>query len=95
MKFTDVDLRKAVCAAATPNAARRLAKRNRRRMREDWDKLKQTYMTRGIYRKCRTSTDAAAALLATGERRIIETSQYDYYCRANLFTPRRPTATTG
>ena len=36
-------------------------------------------MTRGVYRKCRTSDDAATALLGTGERRIIETSQYDYY----------------
>ncbi len=79
MKFTDVDLRKTICAADTPNAARRVATRNKRRIRDDWNKLRETYMTRGIYRKCRTSKNAAAALLGTGERRIIETSQYDYY----------------
>ena len=79
MKFTDADLRKAICAAESPNAARRLAKRNRRRIRGDWNRLRETYMTRGVYRKCRTSEDAALALLATGERRIVETSQYDYY----------------
>ena len=79
MKFTDADLRKAICAAESPNAARVLARRNRRRIRNDWNSLRETYMTRGVYRKCRTSEDASTALLATGERRIIETSQYDYY----------------
>lgn len=79
MKFTDTDLRKAICATDTPYAARRLARRNRRRIRDDWKTLQETYMTRGVYRKCRTSEDAAAALLDTGQRRIIETSQYDYY----------------
>ncbi|MCY3818049.1 MAG: NADAR family protein [Gammaproteobacteria bacterium] len=79
MKFTDIDLRRTICAADTPCAARRLARRNRRRIRDDWNALRETYMTRGVYRKCRTSQDAAAALLDTGERRIVETSQYDYY----------------
>ena len=79
MKFTDADLRRAICAADTPYSARRVARRNRRRVRDDWNTLRETYMTRGVYRKCRTSEDAAAALLATGERRILETSQYDYY----------------
>ena len=62
-----------------PSVARRLARRNRRRIRDDWNTLRETYMTRGVYRKCRTSEDAASALLDTGERRIVETSQYDYY----------------
>ena len=79
MKFTDADLRKAICASESPNAARQIAKRNRRRIRNDWNRLRETYMTRGVYRKCRTSEDASTALLATGERRIVETSQYDYY----------------
>ena len=79
MKFMDTDLRKAICGAESPNAARRLARRNRRRIRDDWNRVQQTYMTRGVYRKCRTSEDAAAALLGTGERHIMETSQYDYY----------------
>ena len=79
MKFTDAALRQAICGADTPNAARQLAKRNRRRIRDGWNTLRETYMTRGVYRKCRTSKDAAAALLGTGERRILETSQYDYY----------------
>ena len=36
-------------------------------------------MTRGTYIKCRTHPEVAAALLATGDLLIIETSQYDYY----------------
>ena len=79
MKFTDTDLRKAIRGADSPYAARQLAKRNMRRIRDDWNRVRETYMTRGVYRKCRTSEDAAAALLGTGERHIMETSQYDYY----------------
>jgi hypothetical protein len=36
-------------------------------------------MTRAFYLKCRTHPEAAEALLATGERPILETSQYDYF----------------
>ena len=36
-------------------------------------------MTRGIYIKCRTHTEVADALLATGDQKIVESSQYDYY----------------
>ena len=79
MKFTDADLRKAISAADSPNKARRLAARNKRRIRVGWNQVRETYMTRGVYRKCHTSEFAAAALLGTGDRRIIETSQYDYY----------------
>jgi ribA/ribD-fused uncharacterized protein len=36
-------------------------------------------MTRGIYIKCRTHKEAADALLETGDQKIVESSQYDYY----------------
>ncbi len=36
-------------------------------------------MTRGIYIKCRSHDDVARTLLGTGEKNIIENSQYDYY----------------
>ena len=36
-------------------------------------------MTRAVYIKCRTHEEVAAALLATGDQQIVESSQYDYY----------------
>ena len=36
-------------------------------------------MTRGVYMKTQVHEEVLAALLATGERQIVETSQYDYF----------------
>lgn len=79
MKFEAPELRELIRAAAHPADARKLAQRHRRQIRADWKRIEQTVMTRGVYIKCRRHEDAAARLLATGERRIVETSQYDYY----------------
>ena len=79
MKFTDADVREQVRGSDHPKTAQALGGRYKRRVRKDWDKVKEVYMRRGVYLKCRTHEDASSALLATGERAIIETSQYDYY----------------
>jgi ribA/ribD-fused uncharacterized protein len=36
-------------------------------------------MTRAVYLKCRTHPEVAQQLLQTGQRRLVENSQYDYY----------------
>jgi hypothetical protein len=79
MRFEDPDLREAVRTAAHPRDAEKLAKKSRRRTRRDWKRVRTTVMTRAFYLKCRTHPEAAEALLATGERPILETSQYDYF----------------
>jgi ribA/ribD-fused uncharacterized protein len=79
MKFLAPELRELLLGAAHPADARKLAKRHRRRMRSDWKQIEDTVMTRGVYVKCRTHEDVAAALLTTGDKRILETSQYDYH----------------
>ena len=78
-KFEDEARREEIRLAPHPRECAALAKRHRKRMRKDWKRLKRTVMTRGVYLKVRTHPDAARALLATGERRIVETSQYDYF----------------
>jgi len=78
MKFLAPELRALLLGAAHPATARQLAKQHRRRMRADWKQIEETVMTRGVYVKCRTHEEAATALLATGNDRILETSQYDY-----------------
>ena len=41
--------------------------------------MKETFMTRGVYIKCRAHAEVAEALLETGEQKIMESSQFDYY----------------
>ncbi|MDE0660002.1 MAG: NADAR family protein [Gammaproteobacteria bacterium] len=79
MKFEDVVLREQVRNAPHPAHAAKLARKRRRRIRKGWDEVKEVYMTRGTYAKCRTHQEVADALVATADKTIIETSQYDYY----------------
>jgi ribA/ribD-fused uncharacterized protein len=79
MQYEEADYREKIRNAAHPADATKLGKSKRHSRRRDWDKVKETYMTRAIYIKCRTHPEVAQALLATGDAPIIETSQYDYY----------------
>ncbi|MEW8506805.1 MAG: NADAR family protein [Candidatus Thiodiazotropha sp.] len=79
MKFQPGELRNAIREADHPAKTQKLAGKNRRHIRNDWKKVKETIMTRGIYLKCRTHAEAANALLATKEQKIIENSQFDYF----------------
>ncbi len=78
MKFESPELRELIRLTAHPADARKLANKHRRRIRADWKRIEKTIMTRGVYVKCRSHKDVAQQLLATGDRRIVETSQYDY-----------------
>lgn len=79
MKFDDEETREQIRSASHPNDTVKLASKYKRKIRKDWEKIKSTVMTRGVYIKCRTHQEVADALLQTGDRKIIETSQYDYY----------------
>jgi ribA/ribD-fused uncharacterized protein len=79
MRFADPALREQVRKAPHPADARRIARANRRRVRADWRRIEETVMTRGWWVKCRTHPEVAEALLATGDRPLVETSQYDYH----------------
>jgi ribA/ribD-fused uncharacterized protein len=79
MKYGDEEYREQIRTAAHPADATKLGKSKKHGRRKDWDKVKETFMTRGTYIKCRTHPEVAEALLATGNMQIIETSQYDYY----------------
>ncbi len=63
----------------SPSEARKLGRKNRRKLRRDWHKVRRVVMTRGLYTKCRTYSHIAEALLQTGNRPIIENSLYDYF----------------
>jgi len=79
MKFESDELRKVIRDEDHPAKAETLATKNKKSIRKDWKKVRETYMTRGIYIKCRAHPEIADALLATGEQKIVESTQYDYY----------------
>ncbi len=79
MKFEDADYREQIRTSPHPADAAKLGKSKKHGRRKDWDRLRPTYMTRGLYTKCRSHQEVAQALLDTGEMLIMETSQYDYY----------------
>ncbi|MET0029161.1 MAG: NADAR family protein [Candidatus Thiodiazotropha sp.] len=79
MKFEPGTLRSAVRDADHPLKAAKLAAKNKKQIRNDWNEVREVYMTRAIYIKCRTHPEAAEALLATDDKTIVENSQYDYF----------------
>jgi ribA/ribD-fused uncharacterized protein len=79
MKFRPGELRNAIRDADHPAKANKIALKNKKSVRNDWDKVKEVYMTRGIYTKCRTHQEIADILLNTGVQKIVENSQFDYF----------------
>jgi ribA/ribD-fused uncharacterized protein len=79
MKFEDPRYRELIRSASHPRKARRLGRSRLKRIRPDWRTIRRVIMTRGIYIKCRTHPEVAERLLATGNRRLVEGSAYDYF----------------
>lgn len=79
MQFEDPTLRAEIRSALDPQQARKLTKRHKRNIRSDWESVRRVYMTRAIYTRCLSHPASARALLETGDKRIIESSLYDYY----------------
>lgn len=65
--------------AATPEQARRIGRGWLKRPRSDWDTVRTVVMTRAIYTQCQIYAEFSEALLATGEQKIVDVSQYDYF----------------
>ena len=79
MKFEDDAIREEIRQASHPMDTPKLSKQHKRQIRKDWDRIKVSVMTRGTYIKCRTHQEVASALLKTGDKKIVENSQFDYY----------------
>ncbi len=79
MRFPDPTYREQIRSAAHPAMARKLGKSWFRTRHADWKKTREIYMTRALWTKCLTWPDVAKALLDTGDRLLVETSEYDYF----------------
>ena len=79
MKFEDPADEEKVRLAQHPAKARRLGRSRFRKLRKDWSKRRRVIMTRAVYTKCRTHPEVAERLLSTGDAKLVESSQYDYF----------------
>ncbi len=79
MKFESGADQEKVRLASHPRKARKLGRSRFRKLRRDWPEVKRVYMTRAVYTKCKTYPDIAEKLLATGDKQLVESSQYDYF----------------
>lgn len=79
MKFLAPEEQEKVRSAKHPRKARKWGRSRFRKLRKDWSKVKVVYMTRAVYTKCKAHPEIAQKLLATGDKNLLESSQYDYF----------------
>lgn len=79
MKFKEGKYRDRIANAKTATEAAKKGRTRLRRIRKDWKQVKQVVMTRAVYTKCKAHPDIAEQLLNTGQQRLVENSQYDYF----------------
>lgn len=79
MKFESGADQEKIRAADHPRKARKMGRSRFRKLRKDWRKVKTIFMTRAVYTKCKAHPDIGAKLLATGDKNLVENSQYDYF----------------
>lgn len=77
MKFLDTEYREKIRTADLATAIK-LGNRWLKKKRSDWNKVEKIVMTRAVYTKCRTYPIIAERLLQTGDKNLLEDSQYDY-----------------
>ncbi len=69
MKTLDIETRKAIAAAPTPGAAKRMGRHVS--LRPDWERVKVDVMRTGLMLKF-TDAELAEKLLATGDEELVE-----------------------
>lgn len=81
MKFSNRETQQTIIELSSPEEVAKFAKqwKHKFKIRQDWNKVKTTVMTRALYIKCRTHTDISDKLLETADQKIIENSQFDYF----------------
>ena len=81
MKFdsTAPDYVEKVRLASDAKKARKLGATRFKKLRDDWKKIRRIIMTRAVYTKAKAYPQVEQALLESGQRKLVENSQYDYF----------------
>ena len=78
-KFVDEQHRFEILMAKTPKEAARMGRERSRPLRSDWEGVKDDMMRKAVQTKVMQHPDVRAALLSTGDARIIEHTKSDSY----------------
>lgn len=76
-KFAGTDHEQAIRKAKTPAVAVRLGRDRSKRLRRDWESVKDSIMRSAVMAKFEQHEDLREALLATGDAKLIEHTERD------------------
>lgn len=79
MKFQNEEYQEKIRTAEHPKKARKMGRTRFKKIRKDWKQVKVVYMTRALYTKCRTHPEIGEELLQTGDRKLVDSTMYDYF----------------
>lgn len=81
MKFetSAPDYAEKIRQASDAKKARKLGATRFKKLRDDWKKIRRIMMTRAVYTKAKAYPKVEQALLESGQRKLVENSQYDYF----------------
>lgn len=79
MQFIDEPYQEKIRLSGNSEQAIKLGKSWFKKKRPDLKQVRTTLMTRAIYIKCRTHPEVQTRLIETGDIKLVENSQFDYY----------------
>lgn len=78
-KFEDTDHQEAIRADKSPMVAARLGRSRSKKLRADWESVKDSVMLDAVRAKFEQHDDARATLLGTGDALLVEHTENDRY----------------
>ncbi|WP_442508416.1 NADAR family protein [Novipirellula sp. SH528] len=78
-KFKDVGHQEEIRKAKTPMIAARLGRDRKKKLRRDWDSIRDNVMREAVLAKFTQHDELKAILLATGEAKLVENTANDAY----------------
>ena len=79
MKFDGVVYQDKIRSSINASKAKALGNARWQKKRADLKQVRTTLMTRGVYIQAKTHGVVADRILSTGESKLVENSQFDYY----------------
>ena len=80
-KFVELKIQERIRQATTPKEARALGQSRDIKIRSDWDAMREEVMLKGLRIKF-SNRMARDLLLSTGNRKLVESSPFDYFWAA-------------
>lgn len=78
-KFIGSDFAEEIRLAKTPMEAAKMGRERNKRIRKDWEQVKDEIMLKAVLQKFITHSDIRNILVSTGNEEIIEDTTGDYY----------------